>query len=418
MNILLMTYGTRGDVEPFLALAHGFVKAGHAARLAAPEVYAPLAAQTGVEYIPLPGSPEELSTAMVQQAGDNPLRMIGVMTRFVFPLAAEVYSRLRATAPGSDAVVHSFLFTHAGYEIAKTLGIPDFSAQMFPMFAPTSEFAAPGFPDIRLPGIYRRMTHILFNNIFRHGGGLIYNRMRRGRPEFPPLTGWPFSPKAGRITPLLFGFSEHAVPRPADWPATAHITGYWQMDPPRDEDVPMEVQRFLDSGPAPVYIGFGSAIPREISRLAGIAIDALQKTGQRGILAMGDSSSVKESRAENIFRIGSVSHRWLFPRTSAVVHHGGAGTTGAGLRAGVPNILIPFTADQPFWASRVRALGAGPEPIPLRKLTTERLAAAIDRALNDEAMRARCRELGEKIDAEDGIERAVEPVTRGIPLRN
>src|SRR4030042_350817 len=235
MHILLMTYGTRGDVEPFLALAQGFVKAGHIARLAAPETYAPLAKDSGVEYIPLPGNPEELSAAMVQQAGGNPLRMIGVMARFVFPLAAEVYGRLREIAPGADAVVHSFLFTHAGYEIAKVLGVPDFSAQMFPMFAPTSEFPAPGFPDVPLPGIYRQWTHILFNNIFRRGGGLLYNQVRRGRPDFPPLTGWAFSPKSGRTTPLLFGFSEHAVPRPAEWPTCAHITGYWQMDPPRAE---------------------------------------------------------------------------------------------------------------------------------------------------------------------------------------
>lgn len=412
MRILLMTYGTRGDVEPFVALAQGFVKAGHAARLAAPETYAYLANDSGVEYIPLPGHPEELAAAMVQKAGGNPLRMIGVMARFVFPLAADVYGRLRAIAPDSDAVVHSFLFTHAGYEIARVLGVPDFSAQMFPMFAPTSEFTAPGFPDVALPGIYRRLTHSLFNGIFRHGGGFIYNRMRRGHPEFPPLTGWPFALKAGRITPLLFGFSEHAVPRPADWPAYAHITGYWQMDPPREEDVPADLRRFVETGLPPVFIGFGSAIPRDMEKLTGIAVDALRQTGQRGILSIGKAAVLPKDAARDIFAVGSITHRWLFPQTSAVVHHGGAGTTGAGLRAGVPNILIPFTADQPFWAARVRKLGAGPEPIPLRKLTAERLAAAIDTALSDKAIRARCRELGKKIDAEDGVERAVKLVVQ------
>jgi sterol 3beta-glucosyltransferase len=412
MRILLMTYGTRGDIEPFLALAQGFIKAGHCTRLAAPASFASLAAHTGVEYIPLPGNPEDLGAAMVQQAGGNPLRMIGVMARFVFPLAAEVYGRLREIAPGSDAILHSFLFTHAGYEIAKSLGIPDFSAQMFPMFAPTAKFAAPGFPIWPLPGIYRKLTHVLFNNIFRHGGGLLYNQVRRSHPDFPPLTGWPFSPKSGRITPLLFGFSRHVVPRPADWPAHAHITGYWQMDPPREEEVPADLRRFIEAGPPPVCIGFGSAIPREMHTLAGIAVDALRQTGQRGILSMGAAHPLPEAAARNIFSAGPVSHRWLFPQMRAVVHHGGAGTTGAGLRAGVPNIIIPFTSDQPFWASRVRALGAGPEPIQLRKLTAEALAAAIDRALNDGAMRARCRDLGKLIDAEDGTARAVEWVTR------
>ncbi len=410
MRILLMTYGTRGDVEPFVALAQGFVKAGHTARLAAPDLYAPLAAGTGVEYIPLPGDPGKLAAAMVREAGNNPLRMIGVMTRFVFPLAANVFGRLREIAPGSDAVVHSFLFTHAGYELAKALGVPDFSAQMFPMFAPTADFAAPGFPDAPLPGIYRKLTHILFNNIFRHGGGMLYGLVRRSHPEFPPLTGWPFSPKAGRITPLLFGFSEHVIPRPADWPAWAHITGYWQMEEPREQDIPAEVRRFLDSGPAPVFVGVGSAAPRDMRRLGGIAREALRLSGQRGILSIGGLDPMPEIDRRNILPVGSVSFRWLFPKMGCVVHHGGAGTTGVGLRAGVPNIAIPFTADQPFWAARVRALGAGPEPIPPRKLTAERLADAIDQARNDGAMRARCRALGKQIDAEDGVDRAVKRI--------
>jgi sterol 3beta-glucosyltransferase len=411
MRILLMTYGTRGDVEPFFALAEGFVRAGHGARLAAPASYSFLAAKSGVEYVALPGDPERLSAAMVQQAGGNPLRMIGVMAKFVFPLAADVYARLREIAPGSDAIVHSFLFTHAGFELARALGVPDFSAQMFPMFASTTEFAAPGFPNLPLPGIYRRMTHTLFNNIFRHGGGMLYGLVRRGHPEFPPLTGWPFSPVNNRVTPLLFGFSRYVVPRPVDWPTFAHITGYWQPALPRDEEIPPAVRRFLDEGPAPVYIGFGSAIPHDMKKLAGIAVEALRRNGQRGILSMGKPADLAGLESEDILPVESVSHRWLFPRLAAAVHHGGAGTTGAGLRAGIPNLLIPFTADQPFWASRVRQLGAGPPPIPLGKLTAERLTASIEAAVGDASMRARCAEIGKKIDAEDGVEAAVDLAT-------
>jgi sterol 3beta-glucosyltransferase len=276
---------------------------------------------------------------------------------------------------------------------------------MFPMFAPTAAFAAPGFPDIPLPGIYRRLTHTLFNNIFRHGGGLLYGLVRRRHSELPPLTGWPFSPREGRITPLLFGFSGHVVPRPADWPEHAHITGYWSADPPRDEEIPAGIRRFLDAGPAPVFIGFGSAVSGARAELAGVAVDALRRTGRRGILSEGSNGPAP---APDILMVESVSHRWLFPKMGAIVHHGGAGTTGAGLRAGIPNILIPFTADQPFWAARVRELGVGPDPIPLRKLTPDRLAAAIERALTDGEMRSRCGELGGKIDAEDGVARAVD----------
>jgi sterol 3beta-glucosyltransferase len=412
MRILLMTYGTRGDVEPFLALAEGFVRVGHSARLAAPAAYAALAAKSGVEYVPLPGDPERLSAAMVQQAGGNPLRMIGVMARFVFPLAAEVFLRLRETAPKSDAIVHSFLLTHAGYELGRALGVPDYSAQMFPMFAPTSEFAAPGFPDWPHSGTFRRLTHALFNNIFRHGGGMLYGLVRRGHPEFPPLTGWPFSANQPRVTPLLFGFSRHVIPRPAEWPSFAHITGYWQRDGPREENVPADLRRFIAAGAPPVYFGLGSAIPLDAFRLAEIAVDALRRTGQRGVFLTGKTNFFPGAETHDIFPIESMAHHWLFPRMSAVVHHGGAGTTGAGLRAGIPNILIPFTADQPFWAERVRLLRAGPEPIPQRKLTADRLATAIDQALHDTPMRDRCRELGRKLDAEDGVQVAVDLVLR------
>jgi sterol 3beta-glucosyltransferase len=281
------------------------------------------------------------------------------------------------------------------------------------MFAPTADFAAPGFPDADLPGIYRRLTHILFNNIFRHGGGLLYGFVRRSHPEFPPLTGWPFSPAAGRVTPLLFGFSKHVVPRPPDWPVWANITGYWPMDEPRDQDIPAEVRRFLERGPTPVYIGFGSYSSQDAARMTAIARDALHQTGQRGVLLAAQPAPFPEGNDPDIFAVGSIPYRWLFPRMRVVVHHGGAGTTGAGLRAGVPNIVVPFTADQPFWAARIRALGAGPEPVPLRKLTAETLAAAIDRAMHDQEMRARCRELGKKIGAENGVDRAVELIACG-----
>jgi sterol 3beta-glucosyltransferase len=410
MNILFMTYGSRGDVEPFLALAQGFAKAGHTARLAAPEIYAGLAAGTGVEYIPLPGDPDSLVAAMVREAGGNPLRMVSVMIRFVFPLAAAVYGRVRAVAPGSDAIVHSFLLTQAGYEIAKTLGVADFSAQMFPMFTPTSAFAAPGFPDLPLSGIYRRLTHALSNGIFRHGGGLLYGQVRRSHPELPPLSGWPFSPATGRTSPILFGFSRHVIPRPPEWPASVQIAGYWETDPPQEADVPTDLRRFLDEGPPPVYIGFGSMVQKDAGRLADIALEAVRENGQRCILSLGKNQSVEGLDAATVYPVDSISHRWLFPKMSIIVHHGGAGTTGAGLRAGVPNILVPFTADQPFWAGRVRRLGTGPRPIPLGRLTARSLAAAIDESLHDSGIRERCRNLGQVIDAEDGVARAMECV--------
>jgi UDP:flavonoid glycosyltransferase YjiC (YdhE family) len=144
--------------------------------------------------------------------------------------------------------------------------------------------------------------------------------------------------------------------------------------------------------------------PQEIARLV---LDALANTHQRGIILSGWGGMRADDLPDTVFRLESAPFSWLFPRMAAVVHHGGAGTTAAGLRAGVPSIMTPVFADQPFWGRRVAQLGVGPPPIPLRKLTVDLLAQAIETALSDTAMRQRAAELGAKIQAEDGIGNAI-----------
>jgi sterol 3beta-glucosyltransferase len=195
------------------------------------------------------------------------------------------------------------------------------------------------------------------------------------------------------------------VPHPLDWDASRLITGYWFLDVPQDP--PQKLVEFLSTGPAPVYIGFGSTIARDAPRLARLAIEALERSGQRGVLAARRGGLALEELPASVCAVEAVPHRWLFPQMSAVVHHGGAGTTAAGLRAGVPNIVVPFTSDQPFWGWRVERLGAGPRPIPINRLTAAILAEAITIALNDQEMRRKASELGARIRNEDGVARAV-----------
>jgi sterol 3beta-glucosyltransferase len=159
----------------------------------------------------------------------------------------------------------------------------------------------------------------------------------------------------------------------------------------------------LQSGSPPVYIGFGSMGSRKPEETADLVLQAVARTGQRAILQAGWGGLSKADVPNNILMINSVPHSWLFPRMAAVVHHGGAGTTAAGLRAGVPSIVIPFFGDQPFWGQRIADLGVGTAPIPRKQLTVERLAQAIDRAVTDPVMQQRAAELGAKIQAEDGI---------------
>jgi sterol 3beta-glucosyltransferase len=167
------------------------------------------------------------------------------------------------------------------------------------------------------------------------------------------------------------------------------------------------VVTFLASGPPPVYVGLGSMSGRDAARLTALVLDALRRAGRRGILLSGWAGLGEQDVGDDICVVRDIPHDWLFPQVSAVVHHGGAGTTGAGLRAGKPSVLLPFFADQPFWGRRVHQLGAGPRPIPQKRLTVEGLAAAIRIATTDPHMAGKARMLGERIRAEDGVERAV-----------
>ena len=185
------------------------------------------------------------------------------------------------------------------------------------------------------------------------------------------------------------------------------MTGYWFLDPAADWQPQPELLDFLASGPPPIYIGFGSMASRQPRATADMALEALRRTGQRGVLYAGWGGLHKEDLPDSVFMVGSTPHSWLFPRMAAVVHHGGAGTTAAGLAAGVPAVITPFFADQPFWAQRVYELGAGPKPVPRRKLTAENLAAAIEAALSDATIRARVATLGARIRAENGVAAAV-----------
>jgi UDP:flavonoid glycosyltransferase YjiC (YdhE family) len=203
--------------------------------------------------------------------------------------------------------------------------------------------------------------------------------------------------RGGVGAPWLNGFSAHILPKPADWDADQHVTGYWFLDAQPGWQPPEELMRFLNSGPPPVCIG----------------LRALELSGQRGLLLTGWGGMSQRPASPNVFFVDNVPHAWLFPRMAAVVTHGGAGTTGADLRAGVPNIITPVAPnDQAAWAERVVTLGVGPRLPGIKQLTAEKLAEAIQIAVTGSALRVRAAALGEKIRAEDGLARAVEIIER------
>jgi sterol 3beta-glucosyltransferase len=407
MRITILALGSRGDVQPFLALALGLQKAGHAVRLAAPGRFADLTAQHGVLFAPLTGDPAEISRRL-NDAGANPFRMVGAMQAYIFAIAPQVVRQIREAMEGADLVVHSFLFTTGGHAFARELGIPDISVQTFPIFAPTRAFPNVAFPDVP-PGGLSYLTHWLATQIFWHGGNRGYFMLRRRFPgDFPKKVSWPFKPAGDRpLTPLLLAVSPTVLPRPDDWSSPhLHIPGYFFLDEPAYQP-PEELRAFLAAGDAPVCFSFGSMVNRRAEPIGEAVLESLRRTGRRGVVLTGwDGWKPRRSPGEVLY-LDAAPHDWLFPRCQAIVHHGGAGTTAAGLRAGRPNLVVPFAADQPFWGQRVAALGAGPEPLPVGRLSAKALTAALQRALGDASLRERAAALGSRIRAEDGIGQAV-----------
>jgi len=410
MKITILTYGTQGDVEPFVALAKGLLHAGHSVCLVAPKYFDYLVDYNKIDFVGLPGEPQRLVQDLVDGAGKSRWRMISTMSKFVVPLAARIGELARNACKDADVIIHSFLLTSVGYEMAREKGIPDISAQLFPVFSSTVEFPAPTFPDFSLGGFYRRLTHEFVTQTFWQGSRLLYRRARRNYPDLPPLTSWPFDSRNGWQTPILYAFSSHVVPRPGDWRDEVYITGYWFSGDHREWIPDKKLLNFINTGPKPISIVFGSTVTRNLRGIYEKVLEALSLSKQRGIIA-GIKHNLNVS-SPSVFQTDYVPYDWLFKRSAAVIHHGGAGTTGKGLMAGVPNIVLPFTSDQPFWGRRIYALGAGPKPIPIKKLSAKGLAQAIISAMKDEDMRKRAKVVSEGIRREDGVSRAVNIVEK------
>lgn len=415
MNILILTYGSRGDVQPFVALGKGLQTAGHRVTLATSVRFRAFVRGHGLNYAYM--NDDALSIIDTDEGkallekGSNLFEIIkrGVtMQKRVKPAQQAL---LRESWEAAQKSNPDFIIFHskggAGPHIAEKLGIRCVLATLIPMFLPTSAFRFPIFPDLHLGGWYNRATYRLIQLITNWVlGGYIQNfRKEMGLPH---LKTYDFLKTAdGQDVPVIHAHSETVLPRPIDWPEQAHVTGYWFLEEPPDWTPPQDLMTFLKAGSPPIYIGFGSMAGRNPERLAQIVVGALQKAGARGIIATGWGGLKSADLPESILKIDQAPHHWLFPKVAAVVHHGGAGTTAAGLRAGKPSIIVPFFADQPFWGERVHELGAGPKPISQKKLSVDTLAKAMRKTTTIRSMLETAADIGMNIRQEDGVANAV-----------
>lgn len=413
MRALLVTHGTRGDVQPFLALAVALRERGHEAVLAAPESFAAAALEQEVEFAPLDEGPNRLmDDPVIKEAIDGGYRglrgkVTAVRTALrIKPLMTAVLRDVGAVARTSraDVVVHTpgLPAQHA----AEMLGVPAVLVALQPGWVPTAEFPCPMVPMPRLPKVFNRATYLTVSATLRVYNGIASNwrttdlglPRRRGSHDV-------LHDAAGNDRLVLQAFSRHVTPVDPDWPKSVRTTGFWYLPTPPDWSPPDRLTRFLADGPVPVYIGFGSMAGRNSHRTATIVTDAVRQAGVRVVLATGWGGIATDTDTDDVLVIDQAPHDWLFPRMSAVVHHGGGGTTGAALAAGRPQVVCPFVADQPHWANRMHAVGVAPTPVRQQQLTAERLAAALVQA---NGMRERAEQLGREIRAENGVAGAVD----------
>jgi UDP:flavonoid glycosyltransferase YjiC (YdhE family) len=413
MKFTILTYGTDGDTRPLAALAKELIARGHEAQLLADAGMAPLAKAHGIPFTALEGSIREavlpggaLGEATRGQA--DFARVTRACARIAREHTADWMATAAQQAAGSDVLVFSGLASYVGLAVAEALRIPCIGAGLWPM-TPTREFAAAFLRPRRLPGWANRLTHGMFGALswamFRPAVNAARAKVFGLAPRRRMWHGYP----------ILYGCSPALVPRPADWPQDVHLTGAWQLGAQGAWEAPPALSAFLAGGEAPVYVGFGS--------MAGLDPQALLQAvhklaAERRVLFYPGWSGIDLSQLPpEVFVLGDTPHDWLFPRTSAIVHHGGAGTSHAAARAGVPSVVVPFAGDQFFWAGRMAQAGVALS-CPAADLGRTDLAGLVAGA-SAPGMRTRAGQVAAAMAREDGLKAAVERMLGGaarVPL--
>lgn len=398
MHISILALGSRGDIQPYVILGSGLKSAGHQVRFITFESFASLITELGLDFHPILGDAQ----AVVADGGAN---MLGLVRSFT-GLAKGYTRNLSDPHLGeTDLIINQLPGGLYGFDLAEKYNLPMMLASVISL-ARTNTMPLMGFPSLPLPG-YNRMTYSVGERVLWQMFRSVINEWRTQTLKLPPLPRKGYFDQLGtQKFPILNGFSEHVVPRPADWNEHIHITGYWFAEEKHWEP-PNDLLHFLNAGKPPVFIGFGSMPIKNPRRTTEIILEALKRSGQRGILHSGWGGLGNISLPENVFKIEYAPYSWLFPRMSMIFHHGGSGTTAYALRSGVPSCVIPFVFDQFYWGKRSAELGVGPQPIPFKKITVEKLLTAIELGLDHPHFKQKAVNIGQKITVENGIENAL-----------
>ncbi len=402
--ITILCAGSRGDFQPYIALAQQLKNLGKNVRIAGSKSFEGFIRSYGIDFYPIEADIQTLNIdpKLLKEAGsaDNPLKMLlafNKMKEYGIYMVNDYYS----ACEGSELIIYHPGCT-IGYFAAQKLGIPSVLASPFPMHNTKEYLSVVMYGKAKSNILTKKISYAMIQGMLWMASkssvkGFWKNRFGKAPDNF----GCPFEKHTDKKHPAIVSCSNFVFKRPEDWNENIHQKGYWFVEEPYEYSPSDELAAFLNAGEKPVYIGFGSMTSLEKhDGLAEMAAEAIIKSGKRGIICgMGKPANLPN----NIIAIDSIPHSWLFNRVSAVCHHGGAGTTAAGFKAGIPSIIVPFSNDQFAWAHRAYDLGVGAKPIPKKELNAEKLAAAIRFALTDKIVK-NAEILGKNIASENGAE--------------
>ncbi|KAH9757601.1 Sterol 3-beta-glucosyltransferase UGT80B1 [Citrus sinensis] len=392
---------------------------GHRVRLATHANFRTFVRSAGVDFFPLGGDPRVLAGYMARNKGLIPSgpgeisiqrKQIKAIIESLLPACTDPDIETGVPFRSQAIIANPPAYGHA--HVAEALGVPIHIFFTMP-WTPTYEFPHPLARVPQSAGYW--LSYIIVDLLIWWGIRSYINDFRKRKLKLPPIAY--FSTYHGSIShlPTAYMWSPHLVPKPSDWGSLVDVVGYCLLNLGSKYQPQENFVQWIQRGPEPIYIGFGSMPLEDPKKTTEIILEALQDTGQRGVIdrGWGDLGKITEV-PDNIFLLEDCPHDWLFPQCSAVVHHGGAGTTATGLKAGCPTTVVPFFGDQFFWGDRVQQKGLGPAPIPISQLTVENLSNAVRFMLQPE-VKSRAMELAKLIENEDGVAAAVDAFHRHLP---
>jgi sterol 3beta-glucosyltransferase len=412
VRIDILAIGSRGDVQPFIALGLGLRMAGHHVRIVTLGGFEKLVCEYGLDHCSIGVNSQEISTSAAGREWiERRTSTAGFLKGFVRIAESLIEAGVASywsACRDVEAIISSGMGLLVGMHIAERLGIPLIRVQLSPFARTHYDWEGRRNLLTAARGEWTAFLHAAFRLAIWSRLRRTANAARRNILSLPPLPLAESFSATNRKRPLVLdAYSPAVVPRPPDWSDCIKVTGYWFLDDPPGWTPPDTLVDFLGAGSRPVFFGFGSTPFPDPDAAAQLVLQSLARTRQRGVVLAGGSGLPTGILSDEVISLDAVSHRWLFSRVSAAVHHGGAGVTGAALRAGLPSVVVPVFADQPFWGDRVFRIGAGPRPIPARRLTEEALSVALQ-ATDDEEIRRRASTVGERIRSENGVLHSVE----------